>query len=362
MKITMRTLELKNAMEKMFKTLSKKQQHPYLENLYLEVDSKSQLLKIITMRWQHAIIVTAAMTKVEIIEASEIVDAQIILNDMSIFVDGFKFFKNELVTFEFSNTATLVVRCGNKMNELALLTSDGCPEFPQIPTNRTIAYSVDELKRRFNKIKYAIPNDSNIRCQGVHFNDADMVSCDGYRMAVNTDRKMTLDPITLPKNAINMVFEVFKKGYITISQGDEYLVFVSDETTFIARKLEEKYIDYKKLLLSKESKQGHEIEINKAEFAEGLGYIKTTISNSNGKSLSVNMHNKTITANNQEKIAQVKLSCSDVPFAIKYNPTYMLEALKQFDEEYITLNIDKPLSPIIIQNEINAALVMPRRD
>lgn len=361
MKITMVTQELKNAIERMFKTLSKKQRFPYSESLYLEVDSENKLLKIITMRCNQNIIVNAAMTKVEIIEASEIVDARIILNDMGTFVNGFKFFKNGLVTFEFGNTATLVVQCGNKMNKVALLACDELPEFPQISANHTIAYSVNELKQRFNKIKYAIPNDYDVRCQGVHFNGADMVSCDGYKMAVNTDSKMTLDPITLSENAINMVFEVFKKGYITISQSKEYLVFASDETTFIARGVEREYIDYKKILLSKESKHVHEIEINKAEFAEGLGYIKAIIGNGNGEQPSVTMHNQTITANNQEKVAQVELSCTEVPFAISYDPRYMLDALKQFDEEYIALNIAGPFSPIIIKNETNTALVMPLR-
>lgn len=355
MKITMATTELKNVIEKMYKALPKKQNAPIFENFCIEIDSNNLLLKIKIMEYKNNKIIYAAAANVKIKFGKEIVNDQIILEDTKALVKSFKYFKDDFVSFDYCNCATaLTVQCGNKTSKVNLFVSKGYPEFSKPAAENTMLYNADKLKRRFDKVKYAIPKDSASPMRGVHFDCADMVACDGCKISVNTDSHLILTPVTISQNAIKLILDIFGKGDITISQNEEYFMVANGAFTFLARKENYDYIDYRGFFATAANHK-YKIKINKEEFADGLEYLRAIASDEN--SPSVKMHDKTISVEQ----GVVEMGCTPVPIAISFNPSMMLDALRQFDENIIVLHMNAPLAAIMIKNETNSALIMPKR-
>jgi len=349
MKIIVNTTEFKTALEKTFKASALKGSLEVLENVSISFFDDELTL------W------ATDLEKCVVSKIKATADAQektFALSDTKTLIKAFKFFKDdtlEIIVFE----KDVVFICGNKKAQQDIFQKDECPPLPPIFEVQDIyKYDMDSLKKRIDKVKYAVSKDTyKALFMGIHFNGADMVAIDGYRIALNSDSNLTIKaPFTLTCDSLKVVEDVLENAVEILTDNRKYVSFVSGNCTVTTRIIDGQYMNYKKCF----SESKYSVSAKKSEWIENIKYLKASTGSKRPaiKWDADGFHSKEL---------DLKASCgvdSKIPItAISFNGNLMIEALGQFDKkvEELEIKINSALSPLIIEYENDKVLVQPLR-
>ncbi|MGE4353527.1 MAG: hypothetical protein AB7D36_05535 [Oscillospiraceae bacterium] len=345
MKFTVNTKDFSEAMNKAFKGVAKKAYAAILENVQIVVHDN-------VCRVNSANLEQYVSTKIDAYGSD---DMAFIFRDTKAVLKALKFFTGDVIIFDQVGKNAVKMTCGTKKAELLISEADLFPDFPEV-TGEQFVYSADKLISRYNAVKYAVSNnDSRPVMMGIHFNNADIVTCDGWRLAMNTDDALTVNkPFTVMDNALKLCSDVLS-GNITITANGKHVKFEDSNAVIISRLFDGEYFDYRKVIPA----NVNSVTVNIKDFSDNLKYLKTFARDLpaawNGNKLAL------VTVDGRFD-CEINLAGS-FNFTIGFNMAYMLEALSQFKESK-SLNIlmpDRNVGPITMQNGSDFAMILPVR-
>jgi len=345
MKFSVYTDEFKDAILKVEKARAKKSTVEVLENIKMSIENNKCILFASDLE-------QFVKTEIEVFDKTD--DIFFIFRDTKTLIKAMKFFKESVINFDFENE-NIKIQCGDKKATLATIKSDNFPDFPKVEGVDVYNYNANKLSERFNLIKYAVgKNIAKPILTGIHFNNNDMVSCDGYRLAINSDDILnTKNPFIVAENTLKLCNDILEQD-ITISVNNKYIQIKNKNTSIVGRLLDGVYVDYKRVIPQNSNK----IECNIKSFADNLKYLKTFLDT---KYDPVVWKNDRLILKNSSGIYEGDMNVmGSFDYSIGFNCEYMLESLSQFKAESINILMgDRNVQPMLFKDENNTAILLP---
>ena len=344
MKFTVLTSEFKEAMAKIEKALPKKSVVPVLENVKISIDSDSCFIYATDLE---------QFVKTEVYLLSNRDSGSFVFSDTKSLIKAMKFFKGSEIEFDVGETS-VSVKCGDKKANLKILDAD-YPEFPVVENKlQECEYTAKKLADRYNLIKYGVGKDIRRPIMtGIHFDGNNIVSCDGFRLAVNADDGLSVNsPLTACLNTLQLCDKMLD-GEIAIAYNKKYIEISDKNTTIIGRLYDGEYINYKGVI----PQNYNMLKIDVKNFTENLKYLKTFVENSadyiawNGNCIKYNSSEGQYEANIEMQ--------GEFNYTIGFDVNFMLDCLTQFEGEIEVHMGETNVNPMVFKQGYNTALVLP---
>lgn len=364
MKFTCERTKLVEALSNVQRTVSPKSNSAALEGILITAQENS--LKLCGYNTEIAIKTT--------IEAQTIDDGQIVLN-ARLFTDIVRRLPAEPVIIETKENLTVSIKSGLSEFSLVGINADEFPEIPEIENPDSIEIASQTAKSMIKQTLFAVASvDTKPIHTGTLFdireNEVRLVSVDGYRMAMRTEKiKENLDiRFVVPGKALSEVLRLLPDEddkMLGIFAGRRHIMFSTENYTVISRLLEGEFLDYE---VSIPEKFKTKVEVNTKLMLDSVERVSLLISERFKNPVRCNISS-----------GFTRLSCSTSigkaydEFAIKtegedieigFNGKYIIDALKNSDTDEIVIELNGPLSPIkILPKEGNSFLflVLPVR-
>lgn len=210
--------------------------------------------------------------------------------------------------------------------------------------------------------------------KGICFNKNETCSLDGYRMSVRkSDLYNNESEFVVNGGSIDILKSLLKKNdnIVNVSVYEKNVIFNFNDIELNCKLLEGKFINYKSLLPQNDT--GYYININDtSEIMESLDLMKEV---KNGKESSLTMftkdqyNNLVLQANNSTNtitdtmLKSIYKDVKDDMEKIAFNTLYMIDAIKNNNNETLDIFYPSHLSPMIVytNNKDNFELVLPIR-
>jgi DNA polymerase-3 subunit beta len=319
-------------------------------------------LKLVVNEGQCTLLGTNAEQYVKTNIPSQSYDScRFVFEDTAKLMKAMKFFRESDIQFEFNGTddtdGNIKIQCGNKTAEMQTIEANVFPEFPVIDNDEQYRYTASKLTERYDRVKYAVSHENTKPVlTGIHFDMNNMVTLDGYRLALNSDDDLIVNTaFTVPEIFIKLCADLLI-GSIEIKQSKRYISVSDLETTIISRLFEQNYVKYMEVL----PKDGNLLRIDKTSFVEGLQYFKALTSKGTRKNAAIWSQDKLTFKDENSTYAASFDYEGQFDYEIAFNLFYMLDAMDQFKDKTIQMYMgQRKVNPMMIKDEHNVALVLP---
>ena len=270
------------------------------------------------------------------------------------------------------------LKCSKSKFNIKCLAADDFPQLPQIDKNSSVFINAEMLSTGVRKTIFAASTDATKNIlNGVKIFLADgrleMAATDGYRLAV---KKLNIETnaeqgfsVIVPSRALNELVRLLgssKDETVVVSQLSNQLVFAIDDKILSTRLIEGNYPDYNRIIPSNLDK---EIFFDRAGFLNTVDRVaaissvdKVNIVKMEVKSGEVNLSSSTPEYGQSSE--SIENEYQGDSFDINFNARFLMDALKNFDEEKVRLHLGGSLSPALIKNlddELYFCMIMPIR-
>lgn len=345
------------------KAITGKTTMPILEGIYIKAFKNS--LTLIGSDMDLSI-----ETSVE----ADVIEEGTIVVDFKIFSEIIRKLPNSDVYIETLDNDIIQITCEKSIFNLVYMKAEDYPSLPEIKENISVEVPQDILKSMIRGTSFAVAQDETRPIlQGILFEIKDkklnLVALDGYRMAVRSEYLGSDDNIdvVIPGKTLNEVAKILEdaENLVKITFTDNHILFNLDKTKIVSRLLEGKFVNYVSLL-----PQEHKIlvEVNRHDLQNCIerASLMSKDSNSNLIKLDFNEDNVIITSNSQlgKVREELNINLQGEELQIAFNSRYILDVLKNIDENEIYMEMTSSVSPCIIRcksNDNSRYLVLPVR-
>ncbi len=276
-----------------------------------------------------------------------------------------------------SNTET-TLKCHRSKYNLKSIAPDDFPPLPHLEADNSIQLNGEVLATGIRKTIFAASTDTTKNVlNGVRLflskNGLEMAATDGYRLAV---KKMNIESkneqgfsVIVPSRALNELLRLLnatKEEMVSISQLSNQLVFGLDDKILSTRLIEGQYPDYNRIIPTNLDK---EIILDRTEFLNTVDRVaaissidKVNIIKLEIKSGEINLSSSTPELGQSSE--SIEIGYEGDNFEINFNARFLMDGLKNFDEEKIRLLLGGSLSPVLlkcIDDENYFCMIMPIR-
>ncbi|MCK5451599.1 MAG: DNA polymerase III subunit beta [Candidatus Omnitrophica bacterium] len=237
-------------------------------------------------------------------------------------------------------------------------------EFPQLPTFKdkdSINIKQSILKKMFNLTDFAISkDDSRYILNGLYFTvkgeKINIVATDGRRLAINKktlDKKTLVDRSTvIPIKAIQEVKRMLAdEGDITIKFGENQILFSFGNSLVLSRLIEGEYPNYKNVIPKKTQK---ELKVSRYDFLAATKRA-SIFTDQDSMAIKINIKKKKMTISKNtpylgEAKEEIDIDYSgDTDVEIGFNPRYLIDVLKNLEDEEIVFEVDDSNKPGVLR-------------
>ncbi len=243
------------------------------------------------------------------------------------------------------------------------LEPDDFPKLPEPVAEQSFEMDRAVLKQCLSLTTFAISRDeTRYTLNGVlamfKGKKARFVATDGKRLAsIEKDINLPSDVIfevIIPAKTISEVVKAISdgQGKIKISLAQNQIMFQIDETTLISRLIEGRFPNYEQVI-PKDVKT--KTEVSRQEFLSCLKRVSLLTSQEN-QAVKIDFIKDHLlvssrSPNTGEAKEEVPAKISGDDLTIGFNPNYIIDVLKNLDNETITLAMTEPDKPGLIKNE-----------
>jgi len=345
------------------KAITGKTTMPVLEGIYMEANKEG--LTLIGSDMDVSI-----ETKVE----ADVIKEGSIVIDSKIFSEIIRKLPNSDVKIEIAENDLIQITCEKSVFNLVFMNSSDYPALPNINEDLSVEVPQNLLKNMIKGTSFAIAQDeARPILQGILFEvknkELNLVALDGYRLAVRSELLDVDDNIevVIPGKTLNEVSKILEDNndIVKITFTNNHILFNINNTKIISRLLDGKFVNYISLL-----PQEYKLLVNvkKQDLQQGIerASLMAKDGNSNLIRLDVQEDTLVITSNSQlgkvREEVSINLQGSEVQIA--FNSRYLLDVLKNMEEEDVVIEMTSSVSPCVIKgkNSNNAKyLVLPVR-
>lgn len=229
------------------------------------------------------------------------------------------------------------------------------------------AVSADKLKKAISHVLYAIPAAaSNQTMTGMYISCAagkiDFVGLDGHRIAWDSIVYQGDFDLIIPKPAVEKLLQLDLQGDIRIAFDNHGAVFATDEFEVYTRLIQGEYLKYKRLfsegtIYTVVERRALVESINRAQLCGSVDDRAPVILEVHGNIIHIEYKNSQ--ADYEEEITTQMDSGEGL--RIGFNPRLLVESLKSFDCDNVSLSFTNNKMPAIIRAEDSdmTALILP---
>ena len=248
---------------------------------------------------------------------------------------------------------------------------NGAPNLDTYNDYKTVIFNKNQLRRAFSNTQKCTSKDQakpileaiNIL---VSEETADVVTLDGYKLALNTITCESSDSFNVSlssSNSIPILTDILKNGYdfVELNTNGVYTMVENDDTVVFLKQISDKIPNYKKLLQRQENST--KITVNKKMLESALTATKIGNTGNSPTQISINSKDGTVTAKASGSIvAGDVLDNCEIPvpatihsnneeeLIIGFNNVFLLEILNSIYTENCNLIIQSPIAPFFIEN------------
>ncbi len=273
---------------------------------------------------------------------------------------------NEEIHLLVKKNNQITIKCEKSVFKMMGLPKDEFPKVPELADRDILTLPQALLKTMLNMTSFAISKDeSRYILNGILLVVTEgklrLVATDGRRLAtiekeVPGIRGELYKKIIVPAKAVSELLRILKDdGEVKISFSENQLSFALDDTLLLTRLIEGEYPNYEQVI-PKQS-QG-KLKLNKDRFycATKRASLFTTPDSQSIK-LDV-LKNKIIISKSSrdgsESREEMDCEYNGEEMTIGFNPTYLMDALKNIDEEEISFELTNPDKPGVMRAEDNS--------
>lgn len=236
-------------------------------------------------------------------------------------------------------------------------------EFPALPTiTGDCKFTLDSkvLKEMTTKTKMAISQDHTKplltgSLMEIDQNSVNMVSLDGYRLAVSNHIVETgidsLKKVVIPGRTLNDLSSIIGSEAIDIqfTLSDKFICAEFEDVKIISRLLEGDYVEYRRLL---PTDYKTEIKVNRLEFLDAIERATILAVHEKNSLVKFSITDEFIQATTNSSVGdlseQVDIEKTGDSLNIAFNSRYLTEALKVISSEDICIKFTNNLNPCTI--------------
>ena len=347
------------------KAITGKSTNPILEGIYLKTNELNSSITLIGSDMDVSI-----QTTVD----ANITESGSIVIDAKIFGEIIRKLPNATIKIETIENQIIRITCEKSVFDVVYMNANEFPELPEINEELKISVNQNILKNMIKGTSFAIAQDETRPIlQGILFEvknkNLNLVALDGYRLAIKSeflDSDIEIE-VVIPGKTLNEVSKILEDidDIVDITFTNNHILFNLEKTKIISRLLEGKFINYNSLL-----PQEHKLSliVNRQELQNAIerASLMAKDGNTNLIKLDIQQDNLIISSNSQlgkvrEEIS-IKLQGDEIQIA--FNSRYLLDVLKNMEEDEVVMKMTSSISPCVIEevnNENAKYLVLPVR-
>ena len=263
------------------------------------------------------------------------------------------------------NTAAL--KCGKSRFKLSCINPDQWPIDNLEGDFNEITLDYKTFKEQVSQVFYAASKDeSRPVLNGILFEvkerDFNTVATDGKRLAISSVYGMQQDDLNLSFICpVNVLTDITRNAadYINLKIYDAKLSVKSGNYEVTTKLIEGNYPNYTKIIPGRFAGKFH---INRVALLDAVQRVSLILDTNNESIKLVFEGNELhVTAQTQDSAQETILIESEVNKEFSFNPTFLIDVLKNLDTDHVMLNYNDSISPTLISANNLQYILMPMR-
>ncbi|MBP1890790.1 DNA polymerase-3 subunit beta [Clostridium moniliforme] len=292
------------------------------------------------------------------VEADVIKEGKIVI-DAKIFGEIIRKLPNSDVKIETMENDTIQITCEKSVFNVVYMNPDEFPELPSLNENMKVEVPQNILKNMIKCTSFAIAQDETRPIlQGILFEvknkHLNLVALDGYRLAIKSeylDSDFDIE-IVIPGKTLNEVSKILEdiNDLVQITFTKNHVLFNLNKTRIISRLLEGKFVNYKSLL-----PQEHKllVTVNKQELQNGIERASLMAKDGNNNLIKLEVQDEALVITSNSQLGKVReevlINLQGEKIQIAFNSRYLIDVLKNFEEDEVVMEMTSSVSPCIIK-------------
>ncbi|MGB4440758.1 MAG: DNA polymerase III subunit beta [Coriobacteriia bacterium] len=279
------------------------------------------------------------------------------------------------VTIDTTAQGVAAVTCGQSSFSMKTLSPDDYPKFPEVDASQTVTLPTDTFSHVVHQVARSVSRDETrpiltgilvVVEEGI----LRMVATDSYRLCV---REVPLEgagsdiELVVPGKAMEDVAKLIGSAEtVSLGVAENQVIFSFGETTFISRRIEGTFPNYRQLLPKEHTTRA---VVDRMELLEAVKRVSLMAQHNTPLRvrIAVEEHTLTLSAATQdigEAVEDVQVTPEGEDVEIAFNHAYLLDGVSVAEGDTIALEVTSPLKPGVLkpaQGDDFTYLLMPVR-
>ena len=297
---------------------------------------------------------------IETVIEGEIVERGIIALDAKFFSEIVRKLPDNDVVIESDDTFQTTITCEKAKFNIVGKSGEDFSYLPYIEKNESISISQFTLKDVVRQTIFSIAdNDTNKLMTGELFeineNRLRVVSLDGHRISIrNIELKESYSPlkVVVPGKTLQEISKILTgeaEDMVDIFFADNHILFEFDETKVVSRLIEGEYFHIDQML---SSDYDTKVKINKREFLSCIDRATLLIRAGEKQPIILNIQDGSLQLKINSFVGsmneEIEIEKEGKDLLIGFNPKFFIDALRDIDDEEVTLYMVNPKAPCFI--------------
>lgn len=309
-----------------------------------------------------------------VIECKVEEEGEIVLNSR-LLCDILRRLPNESVEIEIDEHNLCKIHSGNAEFSLISIPADDYPELPTVTGGFPLVIKQSVLKDMIRQTIFAVAvSDLKPVHKGIKFevsnNNLRLISCDGFRLAVRNEKiDYDNDELTfvVPAKTLAEVVKLIndEDENISLNIGKKYILFEIGNYRIVSRLLEGEFFNYKNAIPTENSTKAR---VNLKLLTESVDRTSLLITGKLKSPVRCVFDDNTIKVSSATSLGaandKIPAQIDGKRIEIGFNNSYLTDALKTVDSDEVLIELNGPISPIIIrplEGDSFVFLIIPMR-
>lgn len=253
----------------------------------------------------------------------------------------------------------MIMQCGHSTTTLCYMDAASYPAFPECDKTKGVTAFSNQVVSMIDQTVFAtsVSEDKPILTGILLELDSEklkMVALDGYRLAIRQERIQSgtdLKEVVVPSRSMREIARILpeEEETVRIYAGSSLVTIVCGDIEIATRVLQGDYVKYKNILPTEHTTR---VIINKQSLLSSLerASILARQSKTNLVNLSIEGPLMTITSDSEVGKAreEVEIALTGKNLDISFNSRYLLDVLKEVNDDEIVLDMNTNISPCMI--------------
>jgi len=250
----------------------------------------------------------------------------------------------------------------NDLNiDLIGLNPQGFPDIPKVDEENAITIKQEILKNMIKQVIFSVSFDEKMPVLTGSLietmeNSIHMIAIDGYRMSYRKEYVLGIKEgvsVVIPGKALNEVARLLKENEqdVSIHYGQNQIMFIFKNCKLITKLLQGDYINYKTIY---PDSYETEVEINTQLLLDAVDRANLIIIEDKKTPIKFEITEENIKISSVTDIGKVeekiKIKKEGNDLNISFNPKFIIDALKNIDDEKIKISFSGSIGPCVISS------------